>query len=150
MGEAALFDRGEPVAPPAIDFTEVKVEIGAFDDFIRLMQAELEQNLQPYSDQIIADHYQGTGTPIARHAPSSPLYEFQHQYGVTVDTAVAGLRSYVEATKVLVRAVELLAERYRGADSMAVASMQDVQGAMSLATQQIIAETPAPMTVTPI
>ena len=69
MGEAALFDRGEPVAPPAIDFTEVKVEIGAFDDFIKLMQAELEQNLQPYSDQIIADHYDGSGTPIARQTP---------------------------------------------------------------------------------
>jgi hypothetical protein len=33
---------------------------------------------------------------------------------------------------------------------MAVASMQDVQGAMSLATKQIDAETPAPMTVTPV
>ena len=104
--------------PPVIDFTEVKVEIDAFDDFMKLMQggdrAESPALLRP-------DHHR----PLRRQrrarsprtAPSIPLYEFQHAVQRHVDSAVAGLRSYVEATKVLVRA--------RRADGRAVPQAHD-------------------------
>jgi hypothetical protein len=125
--------------PPVIAFERLTVDIGAMEDFIALLQAEIDQNLEPYSNEIITDHWHGRA--IARESASVPEAAFRQQYYEAVDASVRGLRSYVESTKVLVRAVELLAEYYRGADSMALAQLSDVQGAMSLAQQQITAET---------
>jgi hypothetical protein len=138
MGEATVHEPGDGAAPPVIDFARLTVDIDAMDDFIRLLQAEIDQNLEPYSNEIITDHWRGQ--PIARESASVPLANFRTDYYVAVDSAVQGLRSYLESTKVLLRAVQLLAEHYRGADSLAVASLTDVQGAMSLAQQQVQAE----------
>ena len=134
-----MHESGEMTGPPVIAFERLTVDIGAMEDFIALLQAEIDQNLEPYSNEIITDHWHGRA--IARESASVPEAAFRQQYYEAVDASVRGLRSYVESTKVLVRAVELLAEYYRGADSMALAQLSDVQGAMSLAQQQITAET---------
>src|SRR5262245_2225774 len=133
-----MHEPGESAGRPDIAFERLTVDIGAMEDFVKYLQAEVDQNLQPYSDEIIADH--GHGRAIARESASVPEAAFRQRYYQAVDTAVQGLQSYLESTKVLVRAVELLAEHYRGADSMAVAQLSDVQGAMSLAQQQITVE----------
>jgi hypothetical protein len=138
MGEATVHEPGDGAAPPVIDFARLTVDIDAMSDFIKLLQAEIDQNLEPYSNEIINDHWRGQ--PIARESASVPLSAFRQEYYVAVDSAVQGLRSYLDSTKVLLRAVQLLAEYYRGADSLAVASLTDVQGAMSLAHQQVKAE----------
>jgi hypothetical protein len=138
MGEATVHEPGDGAAPPVIDFARLTVDIDAMSDFIKLLQAEIDQNLAPYSNEIINDHWRGQ--PIAREAASVPLAAFRTDYYLAVDTAVQGLRSYLDSTKVLLRAVQLLAEHYRGADSMAVASLNDVKGAMSIAQKQVKAE----------
>ncbi len=133
-----MYEPGEQVGPPVIAFERLTVDIGAMEDFIAYLQAEIDENLQPYSNEIISDHWHGQA--IARASASAPESAFRQRYYEAVDTAVQGLGSYLESTKILVRAVQLLAEHYRGADSMAVAQLSDVQGAMSLAQQQITAE----------
>ncbi len=124
--------------PPALAFTQLTVDIGAMEDFVALLQAEIDQNLAPYSQEIIEDHWYGQ--PIARRSASVPEQAFRYGYVDAVDTSIQGLRSYLHATKVLLRAVELVADRYRYADGMAVAQQIDVQGAMSLAHQEIAAQ----------
>jgi hypothetical protein len=119
-------------------FTRLTVDIGAMEDFVAHLHAEIERNLQPYSSEIISDHTHGT--PLARYSASTAERAFREHYYTAVNTAVGGLRSYLEESKVLLRAVELLAERYRGADSMAVAQLSDVAGALSLSQKQIAAE----------
>jgi hypothetical protein len=133
-----MHEPGETVGPPVIAFGRLTVDIGAMGDFVAYLQAEIDQNLQPYSTEIISDHWHGQA--IARQSASVPESAFRQRYHEAVDTAAKGLQSYLESTKILVRAVQLLAEHYRGADSMAVAQLSDVQGAMSLAQQQITAE----------
>ena len=138
MGEAAVHVPDDAGGPPVLAFTRLTVDISAMEDFIAILQAEIDQNLGPYSHEIIQDHWHGN--PIARHSASIPESAFRDDYYKAVDTSVRGLRSYLESTKVLLRAVQLLAEYYRGADSLAVAEQQDVMGAMSLAQKQIKAE----------
>src|SRR3954447_1643573 len=98
----------EPPEAPVIDLTEVKVDIDALHDFMKVLSAEIEQNLQPYSNEIITDHRQGV--PIGQNSASIPLEALRKQYYLAQQSAVDGLLSYVEATKVLLRAVELMAE----------------------------------------
>ena len=138
MGEGAVHVPDDAGGPPVLAFTRLTVDIGAMEDFIALLQAEIDQNLSPYSNEIIQDHWHGN--PIARYSASVPESAFRDHYYKAVDTAVRGLGSYLESTKVLLRAVQLLAEHYRGADSLAVAQQQDVVGAMSKAHEQIKAE----------
>jgi hypothetical protein len=138
MGEAPVEIEGERIAPPVLAFTKLTVDIGAMEDFIALLQAEIDQNLAPYSQEIIQDHWDGNA--IARYSASAPEAAFRNQYYDAVETAVVGLRSYLTSTKVLLRAVQILAEHYRGADSLALAQQSDVLGAMSEAHKQITAE----------
>lgn len=121
----------EPPEAPVIDLTEVKVDIDALNDFMKVLSAEIEQNLQPYSNEIISDHRQGV--PIGQNSASIPLEALRKQYYLAQQSAVDGLLSYVEATKVLLRAVELMAEHYKHTDAMANGRATDVMAAMSKA-----------------
>ncbi len=138
MGEAAVETEDDRVPPPVLAFNRLTVDIGAMEDFIAHLQAEIDQNLAPYSQEIIQDHWNGSA--IARTSASVPEAAFRNQYYDAVETAVVGLRSYLTSTKVLLRAVTLLAEHYRDADSLAVAQQGDVLAAMSEAQKQITAE----------
>jgi hypothetical protein len=123
----------EPDVPevPVIDLTDVKVDIDALNDFMKVLSAEIEQNLQPYSTEIITDHRQGV--PIGQNSASIPLEALRRQYYLAQQSAIDGLLSYVEATKVLLRAVELIAEHYRHTDAMAQGRAMDVMAAISMA-----------------
>ena len=120
---------------PVIDFTEVKVDIDVLNDFMKVLSAEIAQNLQPYSNEIISDHREGV--PIGQNSASIPLEALRREYYMAQQSAVDGLLSYVEATKVLLRAVELMAEHYRHSDGMAQARAMDVMGAISAAQHEV-------------
>jgi hypothetical protein len=127
----------EPDVPelPVIDLTEVKVDIDVLNDFMKVLSAEIAENLQPYSNEIISDHREGV--PIGQNSASVPLEALRRQYYMAQQSAVEGLLSYVEATKVLLRAVELMAEHYRHTDAMAQARAIDVMGAISEAQREV-------------
>src|SRR4029450_10997696 len=98
MGEAAVHSTEDSAGPPVLAFTRLPVDIGAMDDFIAMLQAEIDQNLEPYSNGRIGAP--GPGRPIARESASVPESAFRQQYYVAVDTAVQGLRSYLQSTRV--------------------------------------------------
>jgi hypothetical protein len=120
---------------PVIDFTEVKVDIDVLNDFMKVLSAEITQNLQPYSNEIISDHREGV--PIGQNSASIPLEALRREYYMAQQSAVDGLNSYVEETKVLLRAVELMAEHYRHTDGMAQGRAMDVMGAISEAQREV-------------
>ena len=124
-------EQPEVPEPPLIDFTEVKVEIDVLSDFTKVLSAEIAQNLQPYSNEIISDHREGV--PIGQNSASVPLEALRREYYLAQQSAIDGLLSYVEEAKVLLRAVELMAEYYRHTDAMAQGRAMDVMGAISAA-----------------
>ena len=131
QGEGAVHDPGEAVGPPLLDLTDVKVDIDALDDCLMVLQAELNENLQPYSGQIISNHRQGEA--LGQSSASVPLAQLRHEYFIVQQAAINGLVSYVDATRVLIRALELMTEHYRGADGLAQARVADVLGAINAA-----------------
>jgi hypothetical protein len=128
---------GRAVDPPAIDVAvpAIHVDINAIDDFVALLRGEVTQNLRPYSEQIISEHRSGVGFGL--HSGSEPMHALRQDYYQCLLSGAEGLRSYVEASEVLLAAAEKVAALYRRTDALAAAQTQDVLAALSVSHREM-------------
>jgi hypothetical protein len=128
---------GHAVGPRAIDVDvpAINVDINAIDDFVALLRDEVTQNLRPYSDQIISEHRSGVGFGL--YSGSEPMHALRQDYYQCLLSGAEGLRSYVDASEVLLAAAEKVAALYRRADAMAEAQSQDVLAALGASRREM-------------
>jgi hypothetical protein len=134
IGEAAVRHVDSGSAGPVIELHAIDVEIDALDDFVRLLRGEVTENLRPYSEQVISDHLSGVGFGLS--SGSAVMHALRQDYYACLCSSTEGLRSYIEASEVLLTAVEKVAQHYRRSDAMASAQSQDVLAALGLAQQE--------------
>jgi hypothetical protein len=127
-----IADSGGSVHTP--DLVEIAVDLDGLDDFASLMGGETESNLSPYADRIISDHTQGVcfGTLSA----SAELQATRRSYHDCLNRSVAAMRSYVEASRLLVTAIETVAERYASVDALSAQRADRVASDLMLAVAQ--------------
>jgi hypothetical protein len=119
---------------PAPDLTEIAIDLDSLADFASLMSGETESNLSPYADRIISDHTHGVcfGTLSA----SAELQATRRSYHNCLNRSVAAMRSYVEASRLLVTAIETVAERYASVDALSAQRADQVAADLILAVAQ--------------
>jgi hypothetical protein len=128
-------DNGSSV--PAIDITSIHVDVTAIDDFVSLLRDEVTQNLRPYSEQIIAEHR--SGATFGVYSGSEPMHALRRDYYLCLYSGADGLRSYIEASEVLLGAAQKIAALYRETDAMAEARSQDVLAALNATENELVA-----------
>jgi hypothetical protein len=119
---------------PAPNLVEIAVDLESLGDFASLMGGETESNLSPYADRIISDHRQGVcfGTLSA----SAELQATRRSYHDCLNRSIAAMRSYVEASRLLVTAIETVAERYASVDALSAQRADQVAADLMVAVAQ--------------
>jgi len=124
--------------PFTVDLRAIEVDLQGLDDFARLLREEVDANLRPYSDQIIGEHRGGVGFGL--WSASNPLHDTRRDYHDCLTSAVQGLRSYIDASEVLLSAIDKVATHYRHTDAMSSAQAAEVQGALGAAQLEMQAK----------
>ena len=117
------------------DIPAIEVDISALDDFVAMLRDEVTQNLRPYSEQVIDAHR--SGVTFGMSSGSEPMHALRQDYYRCLYSGTNGLRSYIEASEVLLRAAERIAGLYRNSDAMAEARSEEVLAALNVAGREI-------------
>lgn len=117
-----------------VNLVRIEADIDAIGDFVALLRGEVTQNLRPYADQVIDACRSGAEFGVAWG--SAAMHALRLDYCRCLSSGIHGLRSYVEASEVLLSAAEKIALGYRESDAMASAHSQDVLAALSLAQRE--------------
>lgn len=116
---------------PALDLTEIAVDLDSLRDFASLMRGETDANLSPYADRIISD--QVHGVCFGALSASAELQATRRSYHDCLTRSVAAMRSYVEVSQILVTAIEAVAERYASVDALSANRADQVAAELMLA-----------------
>ena len=105
----------------ALAFEEIRVDLRELADFGTLLRGETEQNLRPYAHEII-DAY-SEGVQFGQRSASGEMFATRQTYAGCLDRSAANLRSYVEASAILIDAVKTICEEYERSDRSGAATM---------------------------
>jgi hypothetical protein len=105
----------------ALAFEEIRVDLRELSDFGTLVRGETEQNLRPYAREIIDTYLEGV--QFGRRSASGEMFATRQTYAGCLDRSVANLHSYVEASAMLIDAVQTICEEYARADRSGAATM---------------------------
>jgi hypothetical protein len=114
--------------------TQIEVDIRGLQDFATLIQGELDANLRPNKDQIVAEHSRGVGFGL-RHA-STDMHLAVSKYYECLTAAVSNLEAYIQASELLIAAAHKVSAAYQSAEELSGARLTDVETAF----RQAVAE----------
>jgi hypothetical protein len=117
------------------DLPAIEVDVDAIDDFVALLHEEVAQNLRPYAEQVIDGH--SSGVTFGQSSGSEPMRALRQDYYRCLYSGADGLRSYIDASEVLLGAAEKIAGLYRQSDAMAQARGQEVLAALGVAEREV-------------
>jgi hypothetical protein len=105
-------DDSLPASP--LHITHVEVDLRGLDDFRRLVAHELDGNLRPAVDGISAEHRQGVG--FGTRIAGGEVQVARLRYHACLNSAVANMAAYIDASEVLISALRRIAREYADAD----------------------------------
>jgi hypothetical protein len=111
--------------------TQIEVDLRGLKDFAALLQDELDANLRPIKERIVADHSRGVGFGL-RHA-SIDMHITIQKYHDCLTAAVSNLDAYVRSAEVLISAAHKVMAAYQTADELTTARLADVTESFNLA-----------------
>ena len=117
--------------------TRIDVDIRGLQDFATLVQGELDANLRPNKDRIVADHTRGVGFGL-RHA-STDMHLAIKKYHECLTVAVSNLETYIHASELLIAAANKVAAAYQSAEELSGARLTDVEDAFRDAVKEATA-----------
>jgi hypothetical protein len=115
----------EPGGGPAL--AQIEIDIRGLQDFARLIEVELDANLRPNKDIIVAEHGRGVGFGL-RHA-STDMHLAVTKYYECLTAAIANLEAYTQASELLIVAARKVTAAYQSAEELAGARLSDVERA---------------------
>lgn len=128
---------GPPLAPAGLWLSPVEVDLAGLDDFRTLVGRELDGNLRPAADGIVADHRRGVG--FGDRTIGSSIQTARLKYHETLSTSTTNLAAYVEAAEILIEAIRRVLRNYRDSDLTSAAGSaavgRELTGAMVAARQ---------------
>jgi hypothetical protein len=108
----------------ALAFEEIRVDLRELADFGTLLRGETDQNLRPHAHEIIDTYL--AGVQFGQRSASGEMFATRQTYAGCLDRSVANLRSYVQASAILIDAVKTICEEYERSDRGGAATM-DIQ-----------------------
>jgi hypothetical protein len=123
---------GDSITP-----TQIEVDLRGLQDFAALLNDELEANLRPIKERIVADHIRGVGFGL-NHA-SIDMHLAVQKYQDCLTAAVSNLDAYVQAAEVLISAAHKVTMAYQTADELTAARLADVTEALNTAISEATA-----------
>jgi hypothetical protein len=117
--------------------TQIEVDLRGLQDFAALLTDELDANLRPIKERIVADHVRGVGFGL--RSPSIDMHLAIQKYQDCLTAAVSNLDAYVRAAEVLISAAHKVTAAYQTADELTTARLSDVTEAFNAATAEATA-----------
>ncbi len=108
---------------------EIQVDAASVQQLASALSAEVHGNLGPQVDRVFQGY--APGTTFGRNSPSVELHAVRKRYNDCLTGTVEQLAAYTRASLILVAAATEIAFRYRTADELAAASVQDVESILS-------------------
>lgn len=109
----------------------IQVDAGSVQQLAAALSAEVHGTLEPDVGRVY-DGY-APGTTFGRASPSAELLAIRARYNDCLHDTVAQLAAYVETSSILVAAAIEIAFRYRTADELAAARVEDIDRVLSQA-----------------
>src|SRR6185437_12040838 len=112
--------------------------IDGLHTFAGAVDTEVEKNFQPHTVPLI-DSY-AAGVPFGAASPSGDVHAAKLKYHDCLTGVTNQLTAYVNASKILVDAVRLVAKNYADSDALSEAQAKEVQAAFGDAIKSAQAE----------
>jgi hypothetical protein len=116
-------DGGTPV--------EVKVDLDGLGGFKTFLSKELQLNIEPIGNQIIAGHNLGIG--FGPNYQSEQVSMAQLKYSEQVSQSSDNMQKYIQFVQVLVETIQLVIEKYIDSDMTADDMMNIIQNKLNAA-----------------
>jgi hypothetical protein len=107
------------------DYQAINVDIDGLHTFAGAIEDEVEGNFQPHASRLF--NMYADGVPFGASNPSGELHAAKLKYHDCLTGVTETMTAYINASKILVTAIQAAAVRYSDADALAHANAQDVE-----------------------
>jgi hypothetical protein len=116
------------------DYHEIRVHIDGLHSFAGAVEDEVEGNFRPHTTRLFATYAEGV--PFGGSNPSADVHAVKLKYHDCLTGVTETMTNYINASKILVSAIQMAAARYADADALARANSQDVDNLLGQAVAQ--------------
>jgi hypothetical protein len=107
------------------DYKSINVDIDGLHTFAGAVEDEIEGNFQPHAGRLFSTY--ADGVPFGAGNPSGELHAAKLKYHDCLTGVTETMAAYINASKILVTAIQAAAVKYADADALAHAHAQDVE-----------------------
>jgi hypothetical protein len=107
------------------DFGNIAADIHAMEEFARRLAANVKKDYIPHADRVTARMSGQLPEPVG----FPELHDFFLAHRAAQDATRSNIYNFAEGTDQFAAAMQLISDKYRGADGLARAKVADVEGA---------------------